>query len=237
MNQNSLNGISRRIFDEVRQYTMVSYENLACTINLTVESIEKNRKGVIVECGTWMGGSSFAMLLVQRYVYGRIIKPVWMLDSFKGLPPADLRDGERAIRYQRNIEDPAYFDNCRAPLEVVQAAILKFGFSQDEAILVPGWFNESIPKIKDRLAESYISLLRVDCDWYEPVKYVYEEFLPIVSIGSPIIIDDYYAWDGCVRATHEYLAKNDLPWRIKSMEYFHGAWMSKDCEVPTSVGL
>ena len=39
------------------------------------------------------------MLLAQRYKYGRIVKPVWMFDSFEGLPPADDRDGPLAVQY------------------------------------------------------------------------------------------------------------------------------------------
>jgi hypothetical protein len=34
--------------------------------------------------------------------------------------------------------------------------------------------------------------------------------------GGLIIIDDYYAWDGCSRAVHEYLAQTGATERLRS---------------------
>src|SRR5262249_31879835 len=69
--------------------------------------------------------------------------------------------------------------------------------------------------------------LRIDCDWYEPVHRVLVHLVPLVNEECPIILDDYYAWDGCARATHDYLSQNDLSWRVRSMDRFDGAWMIK----------
>ena len=35
-----------------------------------------------------------------------------------------------------------------------------------------------------------------------------------VSPGGIVIIDDYYDWDGCATAVHEFLANRRLPFRI-----------------------
>ncbi|MGO4704440.1 TylF/MycF/NovP-related O-methyltransferase [Microvirga sp. 2MCAF38] len=219
--------IASRIVAEVKPYTMAPPESVATTVRLALETFEENRNGDFVECGTWMGGSSFAMLLAQRYKFGRILKPVWMLDSFQGLPPADDRDGPLALQYQRAVDAPHYFDNCTAPLPQVREAIRQFGFTDSEAIVVPGWFNDSIPVHRDELSRRGIALLRIDCDWYEPVHYVLTELTPFVVDEGAIILDDYYAWDGCARATHDFLSQNDFSWRIRSMEKFYGAWMIK----------
>ena len=225
-----LNDITARVISEVKPYTMIPPENLAQTIKLAIDSIEAERPGDLVECGTWKGGSSFAMLLAQRYRFGRIVKPVWMFDSFQGLPPADARDGPLALRYQRDKDAPGYFDNCKATIDTVRAAIDSFGFSEKEAILVEGWFSETIPARRASLSGSGIAVLRVDCDWYEPVLYVLEQLASCVSDEGAIILDDYYAWDGCARATHDYLSRRSLAWRIRSMDKFYGAWMIKrDC--------
>lgn len=219
--------VEARIAKEVAAYTMLHPEALSATIHHTIATIDAGIEGDVVECGTWKGGASFSMLLAQRYKYGRIVKPIWMFDSFQGLPPADERDGPHALQYQKNTASPAYFDNCTAPLEGVREAIGKFGFKEDEAIVVPGWFNESIPGKLAPLARNKIALLRVDCDWYEPVTYVLDSLAPYVSDEGAIILDDYYAWDGCARATHDFLSRNDLSWRIKSANDFACAWMSK----------
>jgi hypothetical protein len=118
----------QKVIEEVKPYTMVPSENLSQTMRLVVEGIDANLPGVLVECGTWLGGSSFAMLLVQRYRYGKIIKPVLMFDSFEGLPPADERDGPLALQYQRKTDVPEYLDNCRVPIEKVVDAIKNSGF-------------------------------------------------------------------------------------------------------------
>lgn len=216
-----------RVINEVRAYTMVPPENLVVTMRLAIEAIEAGRLGDFIECGTWMGGSSFAMLLVQRFLYGKILKPVWMFDSFQGLPKADERDGPLSFKYQSEPEATGYFDNCTAQLDKVQAARVGFGFTGDEAIIVPGWFNETIPVHRLDLSNRRISVLRVDCDWYEPVRYVLNELTPFVSNEGAIILDDYYAWDGCARATHDFLSTNSFSWRIRSMDKFYGAWMVK----------
>jgi O-methyltransferase len=223
----NLERVTAQVIEEVRPYTMCAAPNLAVTIRLAVEAIEAGRNGDFAECGTWLGGSSFAMLLAQRRLYGKVLKPIWMFDSFQGLPAPDERDGPLAVKYQRETDAPDYFDNCTAPLAEVVAAIQGFGFGVEEAIVVPGWFNETVAGHKDELSRRGLAVLRVDCDYYEPVSYVLRELTPFVSEEGAIILDDYYAWDGCARATHDFLSQNKLTWRIRSMDKFQGAWMIK----------
>lgn len=219
--------IIARTIEEVAGLTMALPPNLAFTIECAIEAIDAGRPGDLVECGVWMGGSSFAMLLAQRYRYGRIVKPVWMFDSFEGLPPAEARDGPAAAAWQSDVNGPLYHDNCRAPLERVRAEIDRFGFTGEEAIVVPGWFADSTPVHRPALAERGIAFLRIDCDWYDPVHYVLSQFAPLVPDEGRILLDDYYVWDGCARATHAFLTENDLAWRIRTMPQVTGAYMVK----------
>jgi O-methyltransferase len=167
------------------------------------------------------------MLLVQRYKYGRIIKPVWMFDSFQGLPPADERDGPLAAAYQRDVDSPYYYDNCSAALGEVRIAIKHFGFSEEECRVVPGWFSDSLPPKTTTLGREGIALLRVDCDWYEPVRFVLDTLLPHTTDDARVILDDYYFWDGCARATHDFLAGSGQAYRIRTIGEFVGAWFEK----------
>jgi len=222
-----LDDMVRRVIAEVRPYSMVADDSLALTIRLTLDAVDAGLPGDLVECGTWMGGSSFSMLLAQRYRYGRIVKPVWMFDSFAGLPAADQRDGPLALKYQSEPDQPEYYDNCRAPLDQVMATCRKFEFSPKEAMIVPGWFNQTFPRQMAELASRRCAILRVDCDWYEPVRYVLDEIAPLVVEDGVIILDDYYHWDGCALATHDFLSANQLCYRIRSLPSFHCAWMVK----------
>lgn len=219
-----------QVIAEVRPYTMVPDEGLATTIELTLDAIKAGVPGDLVECGTWLGGSSFAMLLAQRYEFGEIKRPVWMYDSFQGMGEPSDEDGHHAAwwtnRSKTVAEDPDGQNYCVAPLERVIATAHDLELWDDVRIR-PGWLADTLPHAKpDR-----ICVLRVDCDWYEPCKVVYEQLEPLCSVGAPIIIDDYDAWEGCRLATHEYLAANKLPWKIRSKPITdggHGAWMIKE---------
>ncbi len=205
------------------RYTMAPDSAIDAVVSLTIGVIESKIPGDLVECGTWMGGCSFAMLLAQRYAYGEIRRPVWMYDSFQGMsPPAD-EDGEAARGWYAISEtlpkDKASNDYCIAPLEMVQQNIKDLGLT-DSVVLRPGWFKDTLLQSKPET----IALLRIDCDWYDPVKLVWEELEPRLSPGGPVIIDDYYAWQGASLATHEYMGKHKMPWPLMPIDGLNGAW-------------
>jgi len=39
--------------------------------------------------------------------------------------------------------------------------------------------------------------------------------MPELADNALVLIDDYYKWDGCAQAVHEYLAEQQLPYRIQ----------------------
>ena len=66
--------------------------------------------------------------------------------------------------------------------------------------------------------------MRVDCDWYGPVRTCLDNLYDQVSPGGWLIFDDYYVWDGCTIAVHEFLARRQLPDRIRNFNevaYIH----------------
>lgn len=216
-----------RVLSEVRPYSMVPDHGIAKTIELTLAAIDAGILGDLVECGTWKGGCSFAMLLAQRYAYGSIIKSTWLYDSFQGMPEPHEIDGNHARGWLKHCEDfpddPGHFEKCVASLETVIEGLLHFKLVP-HVELIPGWFAKTIPQRKPE----QIAVLRVDCDWYEPCKLVLQHMAPLVSVGGAIIMDDYMAWEGCAIATHEYLAEHKLPWRIKTISDLAGAYMTKE---------
>lgn len=219
--------VVKRVIDDVRLYSMVPDAGIEHTIRLALAVVESAIPGDFVECGTWMGGCSFAMLLAQKYIFGKIHRPIWMYDSFQGMSPPSGSDGGSSFRYWQQVKsgkaDPNNQNWCEAPLEEVRKNIkrLKLG---DHVHVHPGWLNDTLPKAKP----DKIGLLRIDCDWYDPVKCALDELVPKVTMGAPIILDDYYAWEGCSIATHEYLGKNRLWWRIRTIPGINGAWMIKE---------
>jgi len=55
-----------------------------------------------------------------------------------------------------------------------------------------------------------IAILHIDADWYESVKLCLERFYDHIQPGGFVVIDDYSYWDGCKRATDEFLKERLL---------------------------
>lgn len=78
--------------------------------------------------------------------------------------------------------------------------------------LVKGWFNETLPSFPK---SNETTLLRLDGDCYDSTMTCLEHLYPLVQKGGLVIIDDYFVWDGCSRAVHDYLSKHQLCDRIE----------------------
>ncbi|HEY4797855.1 MAG TPA: TylF/MycF/NovP-related O-methyltransferase, partial [Bacteroidia bacterium] len=63
-----------------------------------------------------------------------------------------------------------------------------------------------------------ISILRLDGDWYDSTMDCLTNLYDEVQVGGVIIIDDYYTWDGCSRAVHDFLSKRNLVVKVKQNE-------------------
>jgi hypothetical protein len=161
--------------------------------------------GCVVECGVWRGGMSAAMAEVlgpQRAYY--------LFDSFEGLPPAKDIDGVAALAWQQNTTSPLYFDNCRAEMSFAQEA-MKLSHVKDYH-LFKGWFAETLPFF---YPPTPIAILRLDGDWYDSTFQCLTHLYHLVASGGVTIVDDYYTWDGCARAVHDFLSANKIPDRIR----------------------
>ena len=202
--------VASQLRDGLGSLTMVSTSYLRDLTAAVDTTLRQRRPGCFVECGTWRGGASF--LMARRAQHLRERRIVWMFDSFEGLPPPKDIDGPAARAWAANTGSPTYFDNCRASLEEVQAAAERLGLS-DNVRLVKGWFEDTIVVKKSEIGP--IALLRIDADWYDSVLFCLKELVPCVVDGGLVILDDYYTWDGCTQAVHEYLASSGLAYRIR----------------------
>jgi hypothetical protein len=211
----------------VRPFTMAPDLAVHFTATETVRLIAGGIPGVLVECGTWRGGCSMAMLLAQQAVFGHVVRPVHLLDSFAGLPPAADRDGPLARQWQGETDSPGYHDNCTVSEEQLLTDITALGFSEGEYFVHPGWFADTLPPLAAQLGETPIALLRLDGDWYDSTLECLRHLEPHVAAEGTVLIDDYYAWDGCARAVHDYLSAGDHAYRIKSLAGFCGAYFTK----------
>lgn len=209
------------IIDLVSPYTMVCRNGVAFTIKQTVAAVHNNVMGDMVECGTWRGGCGLAMLLAQRAAFGRVERKIHFFDSFEGLPPAGERDGSAALKWQAATDH-----NCAASwADLEETLVTKFNFSGNDFAIWPGWFKDTLPKFTER--HDKIAVLRLDGDWYASTRECLDVLAPLVEDRGTVIVDDYFAWDGCARAVHDYLSQNDLPYRINALSDHSGAYFFK----------
>jgi len=215
------------ILSTVAPHSMVHTSGVEFFLNESVRLVRAGIPGAIVECGVWRGGAALACLLAQRAAFGRVERPVYLLDSFEGLPPVTTKDGPLAAAWQTGEDAERFMDNCRAAEAGVHALLREHGFGADEAIVLKGWFSETLPGLVDRIAPHGLAMLRLDGDWYESTTECLEHLEPLVHEGGTVIVDDYYAWDGCARAVHDYLSRRDLAYRIKSLYGNFGMYFVK----------
>lgn len=211
----------RNAIKTTKPFTMVGSVGIAYAIDAVRYVALRNVPGDIVECGVWKGGCSMAMMLTLVMMQERAGKVVHMFDSFEGLPAPQPIDGRAAEAWSKDRISPNYHDNCRADYAEVAANMAEF-FPGGGYEIHRGWFEDTLPKFSKP-----ISVLRIDCDWYSGVTKCLQYLMPLVSQGGIVIIDDYFAWDGCVRAVHQWMAASTKPYRIRSMPDDAGAYFVK----------
>ncbi|MBP5858896.1 class I SAM-dependent methyltransferase [Marivibrio halodurans] len=161
--------------------------------------------GAYVECGTWRGGMSFGIATALP-----ALSALYFFDSFQGLPPTTERDGERA----REIEagEGFWHDNNTASETEFRENIRRFGLEPRTRGIHQGWFSDTLPGF---VPDRPIAILRMDGDWYDSTMTILDALYDHVAPGGLILIDDYYDWEGCSRAVHDFLAKRGLPDHIR----------------------
>lgn len=201
------------LLSKVRPFTMVADAKLVDLARQVVAVLAMNIPGDFVECGVWRGGAAFliADILRQAGVTGR---KVWLFDSFEGLPAPEAIDGQAALEYARDTHSPRYRNNCQVSLEDVQDVAARLGLTPHTEF-VKGWFEHTLPACRNRVGT--IAILRIDADWYSSVKSCLDNLYDQVADGGFVLFDDYYAYDGCALAVHEFLGSRGLSYRIESV--------------------
>jgi O-methyltransferase len=190
------------LYRKYSKFTMIPVEEYIR--NLILAKRIKEIKGCIVECGVWRGGmiAGISEILGNQRNY-------YLFDSFEGLPIAKEIDGKSALAWQADKTAYGYYDNCKAEIKYAKEAMQ---FSKNEKVhITKGWFNETLSHTQ--IIEP-IALLRLDADWYESTMQCLDNLFDKVVPNGLIIIDDYYVWDGCSKACHDYLSKNNRSERI-----------------------
>jgi O-methyltransferase len=184
------------LYEKYQDYTLCNEPVFEA--NLTLAGEVREVPGDLVECGVWKGG-----MIAAIYERLRQRRQVHLFDSFQGLPKAETIDGPAAMRWQQSSADNCMVNSGFAISAMEMAHCRTYEVHE-------GWFHDTLIHY-----EGSIALLRLDADWYESTWQCLELLFNRVVKNGIIIIDDYYVWDGCARAVHEFLSNKDLTERIE----------------------
>jgi O-methyltransferase len=195
-----LRGMRKRIFNSRRPndepfrtvypYTaahLVRQQNL---LRLAKDIDERSVPGAIVECGVLDGGTA----AIMAFGTAKSGRDIHLFDSWAGLPDISEKDGDAGMWAGDVIGSP------KRVVSVLKSLKINLG----RVTFHKGWFDKTFPKA----SIDEIALLHLDADFYNSVKLTLETWVPHISKGGYIQIDDYLAFTGCTKAVDEYLAEH-----------------------------
>lgn len=170
-------------------------------------------EGALVECGVWKGGAVALMALATQQAGA--FRDIHLFDAFTDICEPDPKvDGALALLEAGRVTDPlgqlqpmdGFYDlfgghgtleGCKNLLE------LEIGYPSDRIHYHVGWFQDTIPEAAAGIGK--IAILRIDADWYASTKVCLDHLVDLVVPGGFVIIDDYGTYEGCRKATDEFL--------------------------------
>jgi O-methyltransferase len=165
--------------------------------------------GDVIEAGAWRGGAS---ILARATLDGLgDDRAVWVADSFEGFPEVDDADSE-AFRLSA-------LDFLAAPLEEVRESFARLGCDRGVEF-VPGFFQDTLPGLAGRRW----SLIRLDADTYEPTRLALDRLYPGLSVGGYMVVDDYFAFQGCRQAIDQFRSENGITEPLERIDFAGVRW-------------
>lgn len=208
----------------VKRYTMTQPRRCKLLWNQCMDVFRRGVPGSLVECGVWRGGSSGVMALAARHA-GET-RELHLFDSFEGLPEPQEVDEQAAADYSsgRASGKLSSIGRCKAELDEVEGFLFgQLQLDRKQVHFHVGWFQNTVPI--DAATLGPIALLRLDGDWYESTKVCLEHLYPRLTPGGVLVLDDYFAWAGCRKATDEYRAQHGITEPIIAIDQDAAYWV------------
>ena len=198
-----------RIYRRYHDFTIIGRYNYFANLAVTEKALPV--PGAVVECGVWRGG----MIAGMAEILGTN-RPYYLFDSFEGMTPPQAVDGAWAQMWwlgQSTPSSPLYRDKYITDESYAHQAMKLTGAADYHVI--KGLFEQTLPDFKPAAP---IAILRLDAGWYEATLACLKTLYPFLSVGGIIMMDDYYDWDGCARALHDFLSQEKLVDRVSQFE-------------------
>lgn len=191
----------------VMPYSLVGAGGLEATDRAAQNVNRAGVEGDFAELGVARGGCA-SLLGMSAFEKGAPARKLWLFDSYEGLPEPGEQDFVASGDTGDHVR-PLPKGSCFGALEEVRWLTLeKFGLPEDRIEFVQGWFEDTVPVVRDRIEK--LAILRIDGDWYESTKVCLEGLFGKVQPGGVVIIDDYDSCIGAKRAVDEFVANNKL---------------------------
>ena len=208
----------RVVRNKHRVQTGTTYK-AALVMALKLFEMPPDVQGVVVECGTWKGGTAASLSLACRMVGRKLV----ICDSFEGLPAGDSQDRE-AAGYQ--------VGDYRGTFDEVRSNIARYG-DIECCEFIKGWFNDTLPNFNRPIALAYL-----DVDYESSLNTCILNLWPHLDNQGYIFIDEYVGTDYCALFYSERYWKEHFnrtpPGLIGAGsglalgEYYFGPWSEKD---------
>lgn len=181
-----------------------------------------------METATYTGGASvYGLRALQRLRQGKALRGYWGFDSFEGMPSPSKNDGNQGSFwiYGKSMAEAGIGESGaltghnanKADYEECLSYLQETGYPNEHIHLIKGWFQETLKATKADIGP--IAVLRMDGDFYESTKVVFEELYDQVVAGGAVIIDDYGSFQGCRKATEEFFSIRHIQPHIVYVEH------------------
>jgi O-methyltransferase len=185
----------------------VSYQRYLSLFQ-SLQYILKNKiKGDIVECGVFKGGSAMMICYFLKLFLVKN-KKIWLYDTYEGMSTPSRKDVDLNNKRAKDFLNEKKIENKNdvwafSSLNSVKNNIKKTNFNIKNCIFIKGKVEKTLKVKKPK----YISLLRLDTDFYHSTKAELQYLYNLISPGGIIIIDDYGHWKGCKLAVDQFFKK------------------------------
>eukprot|EP00966_Prymnesium_polylepis_P219602 5080156-Prymnesium_polylepis.1 len=170
--------------------TMAGQARMESMMWMVQRIIELGLRGSYVEAGVWRGGMS-VFAKAALHAFGLHDRPVYLCDSFQGLPlPRNGSGRADETWYRRN-------SMFRHALSIREQEVLanfdRYGVSRNAVRSHRGWFVDSLPLLRAELLArgERLSLLRMDGDIYDSTVDILYNLYDLLEVGGMLTIDDY----------------------------------------------
>lgn len=112
-------------------------------------------------------------------------------------------------------------------------AFKRYDLYDERVRLMPGWFSETLPIMKQEIKD--IAILRLDADFYQSTLDALTNLYPKLSENGICIVDDYGGFAECRKAVDEYRQEHNIYDPLESVDGTCHYWIKTDIRATTPV--